>query len=440
MEMLPKHTAKKPIFLIILTLLSVCSSASAAWAEEPKDITYTVQPGDTLLQIAQTYMISTDVWPQVQRLNEIGDPRLLPIGKTLKLPRALLRYNDVRLQVAYFSGEVLTDGSPITQQEFLNPGSRVTTGPNGFVTFNSPEFGGRVSLPSNSSARLVVARRYVLNETLFVDFEIERGRGTIYSPPLETDDQLLLTTPRAVTAVRGTEFRVAFDPEADRSITEVTEGLVAVAAMDEEISAAQGFGIRSTAEGLSEPEALLPAPKLIDPTAIQLDETLQFALEPTPSASAHRVQIARDVTFLDVINEQVVEGDTVTFASLENRAYYVRARAISQSGIEGFFSDSARFRRKRLGVAASEAPSEYVDGLLFKWLPEGGENARFAFQLWPANDQDALIIDETGLDVPAMVLTGIPEGTYQWRVAAIVPDEEGLLKVWAPAQTLTISE
>ncbi|MEO1731375.1 MAG: FecR domain-containing protein [Pseudomonadota bacterium] len=425
--------------VLMAALLGVGSMVSVAQAKEPEHITYIVEPGDTLLQIARDYMISADDWPQVQTLNEVGNPRKLAIGKALRLPRALLRYNDVRLQVRYFAGQVFTDGSPVAQQEFLNPGSRVTTGANGFVTFESPEFGGRVSLPSNSAARLVVARRYILNETLFVDFEIERGRGTIFSPPLDTDDQLLLTTPRAVTAVRGTEFRVAFDPEADSSITEVTEGVVAVAALDKEISAEQGFGVRSTADGLGEPEALLPAPKLINPTAIQLDETLKFALEPNAASSARRVQIARDVTFLDVIEEQVVEGDTATFASLENRQYYVRARDISDSGIEGFFSDTAGFRRKRVGVAASNGPSEFVDGLLFKWLPEGEEDSRFAFQLWSANNRDALLIDETGLDIPAMVLTDIPAGTYQWRVAAIVPDEEGLLKVWTPAQTLTIS-
>lgn len=409
-------------------------------AKEPAYITYEVQQGDTLLQFAQNYMMSEKDWRQVQKINQVKNPRFLSIGKSLKVPRRLLRYNDVILRVQNFSGEVLIDGVQVQEGTPLNVQSRVSTGANGFVTFTTQQFGGRVSIPSNSSGKLLSSRRYILQNTLFIDFEVARGRSRIFSPKLQGQDQLLLTTPRAVTAVRGTQFRVAFDPDEDRSITEVTEGIVGVDAGDASISAEQGFGVSSSASGLSQPEALLPSPSLIDPTAIQMDDVLEFKVTPDPKAKAHRFLIARDVTFLDVINSQIVTGDTAIFEGLEDGRYHVRARAISESGIEGF-SEGYSFRRKRLGVSGSSQQSDLLDGFVFKWLSVGEGNARFAFQLWADGNRDDMLIDETGLSTTALVLTDLAPGAYKWRIAVIVPDEEeGLLKVWSPEEGLNVSE
>lgn len=429
---------RKAWFWAAMALAALAGMSGSALAQEPENLTYEVREGDTLIGLARLYLVDEREWRQVQRLNAVRNPRKMPIGLSLKMPRSLLRYDDVGLQVAAFSGPVEVGGAQAAVGAALGEGQIISTGPDGFVTLRST-FGGRVSLPSNSSARLVRARRYVLGGTLSVDFAIERGRGAVFSPTLEGEDELLLSTPRAVTAVRGTEFRVAYDPEADRSVTEVTEGVVAVGLTGGEITATQGFAVASTAAGLTGAEALLATPDLIDPSAIQLDETLDFALNPAPLASAHRFQIARDASFIDVIGAQVIEGDNATFASLENGRYYVRARAISESGIEGF-SDSYTFRRRRVGIAASSEPADLVDGYLFRWLPQGEQGARFAFQLWRDGDRSSMLIDETGMSSKAIVLTDIEPGVYQWRVAAVVPDEEGLLKVWGPDERLTISE
>ena len=427
---------------LAITAACLLGTVSApAIAQQGKPVEYTVRKGDTLIEIARSYLTDQAAIAQVQRINGIKNPRAIPIGKRLRIPRALLRFEKVELKVSRFSGGVLRNGQPVSDADVLNVDDVVTTRPDGFVTFPSTGFGGRVSLPSNSVARWLRARRYVLGDTLEVDFQIDKGRGSITSPKLKGQDSLLIRTPRAVTAVRGTEFRVAFDPEGDRTITEVTEGAVAVASGSQEVAASAGFGIAGGADGLAEPEALLPAPEITDPSAIQTGETVKFSVKPDANARAYRVQIARDGGFLDIVRGAVTDTGEVEFTDLPNRNYFVRARSISAAGVEGFSSEIAStFRRKRLGVSAEAGASDLVDGYLFQWLGEGEGDVTYSFQFWPLGKPDQLVVDEAGLTDTAVVLTDLEAGAYEWRVAVVQPDsEDGLLKVWGPSQKMSIA-
>lgn len=427
-----------PKILSCLAVLAIGLMSAAAQAQTSQHVTYTVRSGDTLLSIARRYLASTRSVDAVQTLNKITDERRLAIGTRLKLPRTLLRFDNVELRISHFSGAVNVGGKVPSMNLPLRESEAVVTGPDGFVTFTTSS-GGRISVPSNSQARLIRARRYRLGQMLDVDFAIERGRGSASAPALKDGDQWRVRTPRAVTAVRGTDWRVGYDPDAQRSIAEVVEGEVGVAAGKDQIAAAAGFGVASEGDGLGQPEALLSPPALIDPGAVQTGETLSFALSPAPEARGHRFQVSRNAGFLDIVTEQIVTGDEAVFESLENGRYFVRARAISQNGLEGL-SESIPFRRKRIGTSASSGPSDLIDGLVFEWLPEGETNVTFAFQLWDTAAPNRPIIDETGLTTTAIVLTDLPKGSYEWRVASVLPEPEGLLKVWGPAQRLTVTQ
>ncbi len=413
--------------------------ASPAVASSDEYVTYTVKRTDTLYGIADRYLINRQSALQVQRLNRIRNARRLRINRELRIPRNLLSSQPVLLTVAALSGNVLIDGQAPAIGTVLREGEAVTTGSNGFVSFTT-SYGGRVSLPTNTSAVLQSARRYTLGNALDVDFRLRRGRVNTQSPRLNPQDRLQMSTPLAVTAVRGTTFRIGFDPDGgDVSLTEVTEGAVNVAAGDQQRDAPAGFGIASTSAGVMPPEELLPAPAILDPAAVQTGETLDFAVEPTMGATGYRVQLARDAGFLDVLGEQVVDTTAVSLPGLDNGRYFVRARAIAESGLEGQ-SESYSFLRKRLSVAGTASAAEGFDGYTFGWLPEGGENVSFAFQLWEEGNAEALLVDELGLSVTELALINLEPGRYGWRVAALDTDpQEGLIKVWGAPQTLVVS-
>lgn len=438
MMKLIRHGIAFALSITVALQVAHASGPASLSGQEDGPLVYTVRQGDTLEQIARRYLISPAAIPTVQRLNRIGNERAIPVGTRLRLPRSVLRYRPVTLSVVAFSGPVQIDGQSARIGMALGEGGTLATSANGFVSLTG-QFGGRFAVPSNSRARVVAARQYVLADTLDIDIAIEQGRGSAQSPRLKGEDRLRLRTPVAVTAVRGTEFRVAYEAGGERHLTEVLEGTVAVNAGEASALAEQGFGIASSRTGISPPEALLPPPALVDPGKIQTEPSVAFAVAPRAGEAGHRLQIARDAGFLDVVGEQVSQAPQFAFEGLADGRYFVRAMAISASGLEGL-SDTVSFRRKRLGANASGGRSDDSDGFLFQWLPDGAGQTFYAFQLWRDGAPGALLVDETALSVTRLELTKLEPGAYFWRVAALQAEpEDGLLKVWGPTQKLTIA-
>ncbi|WP_337661291.1 LysM peptidoglycan-binding domain-containing protein [Erythrobacter sp. Alg231-14] len=416
--------------------------AAPGLARNADTVTYTVEPGDTLYDITETYLVDGVNPARLQEMNRVRNPRRLSINRTLTIPRNLLKYELVELAVGDWTGPVTIDGSTPVRGTVLPVGAEIVTQRNGFITFTG-SFGGRISLPSNTTAVLERARRYRLYNTLDVDFDVQRGRANATSPTLNGQDRLRMRTPIATTAVRGTEFRVAYDPEnSDVSLTEVTEGAVQVAAGGATQPAPAGFGVSSSSSGVGEPEALLPAPAFIDLGAVQTEEALTFAFEPVDGAQGYRVQLARDLTFLDILAERIVTDQVAVFESVENGRYHLRGRAISSSGLEGLsVSDGeTSFLRKRVGVTADSENSADLDAYIFRWLTAGGEGATFAFQLWLEDAPENLLVDEVGLTSNEIALSNLAIGKYAWRVAATETDPiDGMIKIWGPSTPLTVS-
>ena len=191
-------------------------------------------------------------------LNRIANVRRIPVGTVIEIPRELLAYQPARLTVRNFSGPVTIDGVTARSGQLLAEDSVVRTGQGGFVTFEAVD-GGSVSLPSNSRAQLVTSRIYALRRLRDVEFRILNGRGEVIAPTLGEDERWRTSTPVAVTAVRGTNYRVGYSEEADLSVTEVVEGSVSVSSGEVAAQTDAGFGISASSEGLGQPEELLPA-------------------------------------------------------------------------------------------------------------------------------------------------------------------------------------
>lgn len=423
-----------------LTAAMAISSPLKAQDGEPAE--YRIQAGDTLYDLAGEYFQSNVAIAEVQRLNGIGSARRLQIGSVIKVPRSLLKYRQIPLRILSFSGPVSIQSA---ERQFtpkvgteLSEGTLVSTGARGFISLGG-EGNSRLSLPSNSRIRINGARRYLIDDKLDFDLRVLNGRGNIVAPKLKKGERFRVGTPVAVTAVRGTEFRIGFDEEAQLALTEVTEGRVEVSAGDIAASAKAGLGIASKPEGVGEPETLLKAPEIVDPGAIQTAETVAFAVEPVAGAQGYRTQIARDAGFIEVIAETVSGADDAIFAEIDDGRLFVRSRAVAESGLEGL-SKAYSFRRKQVGVSAEVEPAPFADAFKFAWRPEGAGRSYAAFQLWSAAAPETLLIDEVGLDFTGFYVGDIKPGVYKWRVATFQIDEGDVIKVWGSEQELTITE
>lgn len=425
-------------------IASSIAVVSPVQAQSSELVTYTMVAGDTLYDLAAEYFTSAAAARRVQRLNRIDNPRAIPVGAVISVPRSLLKWDPVPLQVASFAGDVQIEqrgqSAAPRKNQLIGENAIVSTGVRSFISLKG-EGATALSLPSNSKVQIRSAKKYRLNKTLDVDLRVLRGRGEVTAPSLRENERFRIGTPVAVTAVRGTQFRVAYDDTVELALTEVTEGVVAVSAKDASVTAVAGKGVATDPSGLGQPEQLLSAPKITDRFETQTDEAVSFSISPLSGAVAYRTQIARDITFTDVIDEKVSDELSVAFAEVEDGRYSVRSRAIAQSGLEGMWQgDDASFRRKRVGTTASVEASPFDNTYKFGWLSIGTGPSYTAFQLWPKGDDERLIVDEVGLDISGLNISGLEPGVYTWRVATSVIDEGEVLKVWSEPRDLTVSE
>ena len=377
--------ARKRLALCIgsLAIAGLASGNLAAKAPPrlpPGDmVSYTAKAGDTLFSLARHYLVSPAAAEVVRRLNHLSDPRRIPVGRELTIPRDLLRYTPVTLRLASFSGPVTLGGAAPRVGQALVEQTTITTGPGGFALITGSD-GSRLALPSNSTARIGRARHYALIDANDLGLVLSAGRSEVQAAHQQPQGRFRLETPIAVSAVRGTRFRASHDATAGVSTTGVTEGLVAVNTDASAVNLPAGQGAASARDGAIRQEALLPAPTLLKPGKVQTEPALAFRIAPQPGAARTHLQLARDAGFTDLLAETETTGPTATFPSLDNGGYFVRAAALAPSGIEGQ-AETFSFRRQRVGLKADVGQVAIPGAIRINWLVEGEGEARFRFQL-----------------------------------------------------------
>lgn len=427
------------------TLASMAQTIPAqAQTGEEGAISYTMEPGDTLYGLASEYFLSNAFVPQVQKLNRIANARAIPVGAVVEVPREFLKSIPVSLNVRFTRGEVsIRQGSAVREAEknmVVRPGAIITTGARAFVSLEGGDGQTRVALPSNSRVQIKRARRYLLGNRLDVDLRVLRGRGEIVAPKLQEDERFNTGTPLAVTAVRGTEFRVGFDEDAALALTEVVEGLVKISAGKTQLSVPAGIGVASDESGLGTPEDLLAPPEFVDPNKTQTGELVTFTLVPVEGAVAYRTQIAEDQTFHEVIADEVTTQPSVSFHGIPDNRLSVRSRSIAASGLEGDVTPLQSFRRKRVGTTGGLAPSPFADAFKFVWQPQGDGQSYAGFRLWEKGKPDTFLVDEAGLSNEGLYVSNLAPGDYQWQVSVFVIDEGEVFKIWSDPVDLAVTE
>lgn len=404
-------------------------------------ITYTVRKGDTLWSLTRTYLNRMDALPRLQTANKVRIPRHMPVGFQLAVPRDLLRFEPIVLRLSSFSGPVSgrADGRELQLAKGgeLVEGTELTTGANGFVLITGSD-GSRLALPSNTAIRIGRSRRYLLMGVPEIEVSVLRGRTEVKAAKQPPQGQFRVRSPISVSAVRGTVFGAGFDPAATLGATEVIEGVVAVASPVREIPVEAGFGATTNAAGELSREGLLKPPALLEPGKVQTEEKVALALNPVEGARSYRFQIGRDAAMEDVIAEVESTDPRAEFSELRNGTFFVRASAVSRSGLQGF-SGVESFRRQRVGLAADIGQVDIPGAIRINWRVEGEGASLFRFQLFGEADKAQPLVDEAGLSTPGMTLTGLRRGTYQWRVGVIQTTPEGSAEVWTPLGKFTVN-
>lgn len=400
---------------------------------EPDEIIYLVQPGDTLLGLARSALDQPERWRDVQRLNGIERPRHLQPGTRLRIRRAWLKPEAVAATVSAASNQVAIDGKPVQDNQSLEEGSTIRTGPDSTAVISLPD-GTTLRIPSATEVRLERLRAYHGDKDLDAAFLLRRG-GIEPDSPGKRSRPLRIRTPAGNAAVRGTHFRV--QAEARHSTVEVLRGKVAAGNRSGTADVDAGKGARVSPGKRPQVVPLPSAPDLGSLDGRVLEQvSSQLALPPLARGmSAYQVAVSTRADFNDILLDTRVKQPGFALNSRQDGPHYVRVRQISQQGIAGYDAVArVEVEARPLPPRLQAQPATVMAGapVRFAWQDAEaagtGERPMHHYRVQVATDAGfGQVLHDVIVPTPQAELlldTAGSPGRW-WRVAAIAGQDQG---------------
>lgn len=324
-------------YFILLLLLIFISPASATQDEYWE---YTFRPGDSIWSIAKKYTTSVNNWSEIQKINQVrqGHDRKIRPGTRIIIPVSMLKLQPTPALVVALNGNIKLIRSngkieTISTDTKLYSGDRIITANQQSLRL---QFADRSELQIFPNSEVVLDKISLHKQTGMVDTRIRLNTGSIDTQVKKqgAESRYEITTPSAITSVRGTSFRMSSDSE-QISRTEVTGGAVTVTAGASEKEVIDGYGIVAEKnKPLAEPVKLLSSPDLtVTQPANMTQATINWPV--LDGAIYYRYQVATDEYFNQISIDTISKKNTIELTTLTVSNYYLRVRAIDQYKLEG---------------------------------------------------------------------------------------------------------
>ena len=316
-------------FILLCLLLTGVARADEAYWE------YTFQPGDSLWKVAKTYTNSVNNWRELQKLNRIGrghDRQIRP-GVRIRIPVRLLKQQPAPAVVTSTTAGVRLIRRDKSEHKLavgdkLYSGDRIITQNKQFVSLRFAD-GSMLTILPQSTVSMDRLSRYRQTGMIDTRVRLESGNVDTSVEKQAPGNRYEISTPTAVTEVRGTGFRVAASSPT-RARTEVSQGTVEVSAGGSQQSVPAGYGIVA-----EKGKPLAPPVKLLDPPSLQFSQTMQLSWRPLDKARAYRLQLAKDARFTQIVDDRRTSALSIDLAELAEGDYHLRLRGIDAQGLEG---------------------------------------------------------------------------------------------------------
>lgn len=430
---------------------AIAQQADSAPSLADPPLTYVVKAGDTLYDLARDYLRSPSDYRQLQRRNRVVNPRRMAPGRNLEIPVSMLRTRADPARLETFRGQiqVIRAGQPIavTQGMALMENDILSTPANAFGRVAMSD-GSFAVIPSNSRVVLERLRRYDINDQPDYRLRLLQGRLENSVSPRQRPGEYRVITPAALSAVRGTDFRVAYEEQTGTNATALLSGALITVDADsgDAITLTPGEGVFAStdAAGLVTVSLLSP-PVLEDAGKPQTAATVAFEAAVPAGAASIRSRIGMDAGLTDPVQEMQSETGRLDFDALADGRWFLRLTAVSDQGMEGR-ARTYDFIRARNGIedlALVTSEHDKMRVYRFAWRPVGEGAATFRFQLWRVDENDQrtgpLLVDQPDLSEANYTLTNLPPGNYEWRVEGVRYRFGLRLSAWSEPELLTIS-
>ena len=409
-------------------LAILLAPAMQSQAQTGTELQYKVVAGDTLESVARRLMEQPRRYPEIARINQLGNQDVLSPGQTLRFPAPYLKMQAEEAAVTAVKGNVTLGGKPVEAGASAGTASEIVTGADGQVTLRLAD-GSEIRLQPGTSAKFTEVKRNAATGARAYVINLLRGRlETDVTPGKSGNSRFTINTPTAVLGVRGTSFRAA--AESGSASTEVLEGRVQAAVSSAAVDVNKGFGTKADAgRAPLPPVPLLDAPGLQPLGAVSDTADPELAFAAVRGAARYRGIVAEDAKFERVVAEGVGTSPSLKTAALKDGEYFFRARAIDPQGLEGWNADG-RFR-VRTNPRAPQVPGTAPAALLqqpdqsrmeavFRWEPVADAAGGYILQL--ASDAAFLTgvreYKMTATRYP-VVLESSPRRILYWRVRSV---------------------
>ena len=417
----------------ILAVLLLCLPIAGSCDEE---LTYTVQPGDTLQKLVEEYGVDSVQVDALRRFNKLKSAREIPPGTKIHFRLGWLKVKPLQVQAVAVSGPVAvlragaSESKPVTGGDGFKPGDALETGKEGSVMLKFGD-GSRLLLQGSSSLTFEILEAYGDQDLPNIRLRLHRGRiETTVSPNSSPNRRFEIKTPAGSAGARGTRFRVGADSEKHLLRTEVTHGTVVVEGGGKELPVVENFGtVAKAGRAPIPPLPLLPAPDLGIVEGLYQRLPFQLAWEPLPGAVGYRVQIASATGVMRL--DKTTDVPSLSVNGLDDGDYLLIVRAMDSHGLEGIdarhpFTLDAHPLPPRLVAPASGERLRHSRPV-FEWQASA-DAVSYRFQLATNSTFEKPLVDTGDLrDDSYTVAEPLAPQRYYWRVASRdVAGEEGL--------------
>lgn len=419
------------VVLIHCVLLSVFGSTLTHAQQNSSNsfLFYTVERKDTIWEFSQAFLIGTDAWKEVVRINGVDEPKTLQPGRVLKIPKRLVRVYDVEVKVEELTGkaQALRPGKPesdIGKGDLLPVQSVIKTKENSRLSLRFPD-GSIVIVPSNTQVRLDKLQQSAFTEINAAEATIERGKVEALVTRQSPEDSFQLKTRRAVAGVRGTEFRFGENQDQE-TLLEVLTGEVALIRPDGgELFVGTQQAANVTADGQVNALPLPSRPEILAESTTQIAQKIKIYVSKRDTAEKLRVQVSNSSSFLSPSFDSNFDSDQVILPDLQAGTYFVSVSKIQGPQLE---SEPSVVMIDRLLTAKGKVPSAIQlnkegRALTLDWPAYSrAVSYQVMFSSNP-NVNDPFLNERT--DKPRLTLCCVKPGVYFWRVFAF--DSKGKL-------------
>jgi len=421
------------LFFAFFTLLAMLlvSQISLATGPQTEEWHYTLRPGDNLLNVSQNLLNRSHTWTDLIRHNKIEQVANLAPGSIIRIPMHWLKHQPKPAKILSISGSAQikrANGSHfkvLKESTMVRVGDEISTREGNVVI----EFADGSTVRLEKQSNLVFNKLSHFGKTGMVDTRLRLKRGALSTEvtPLVKGSRYEISTPSAVAAVRGTEFRI--ESKKDKTKIEVIEGSVNFSGNHGNVVVEAGHGaiIRKNSPHVEESKLLNPPrPQFADKTIQDLPAKLTWAQQ--KNAEKYKLQITDNLKNSKLVTKENSTKPEVLLENIQNGDYNVAMRSVSKDGFEGpdAISNVKVDIRSEIAQLLTPLDKSIVDSSKPDFLWQLNDSSILSkLEISMDSNFDTLISqDNFNANNEHQVNANLNPGTYYWRVISMAEDSE----------------